>query len=77
MINYLSRFIKDLSTVAAELRQLDKIGVPWSWTDIHQHTFEKLKNMIISTPTLKYFDPSVPIQISCEASDYGLGTVLL
>ena len=33
--------------------------------------------MIGNVKKLKYFDPKSPIKIQCDASDYGLGAVLL
>ena len=77
MINYLSRFIHNLSNEATELRYLEKKGIQWNWTSKHDESFQNLKNIIANVNTLKYFDPSTDIKIQCDASDYGLGAVLL
>lgn len=33
MINYLSKFIPNLSEIAAPLRQLDKKNIEWHWQE--------------------------------------------
>ena len=77
MVNYLSKFLPNLSDESKELRELEKSNKTWEWNARYQHVFENLKTMIGKTETLKYFEPEKAIKIQCDASDYGLGTVLL
>ncbi|KAJ8031349.1 hypothetical protein HOLleu_28054 [Holothuria leucospilota] len=77
MIQYLSKFIPSLSAEAAPLRQLLKQNSDWVWDENNEKVFKKLKNMAIQAPVLKYFDPNKPITLSVDASQYGLGAVLL
>ena len=42
---------------------------------MREQVFNKLKTILANTVTLKYYDPNEAIQ--CDASDYGLGAVLL
>ncbi|XP_060070509.1 uncharacterized protein K02A2.6-like [Ylistrum balloti] len=72
MINYLARFIRDLSTHTALLRGvLDKKNC-WEWTDVHQKSFENLKEIVSNSPVLQYYDPTKLIRISADASQKGL-----
>ena len=44
---------------------------------MHEQVFNKLKAILANTETLKYYNPNEAITIQCDASDYGLGAVLL
>ena len=44
----------------------------------HQETaFTKIKEILTRGPVLRYFDVSKPVTVSCDASQSGLGSVLL
>ena len=77
MVNYLGKFIPDLSELSAPLRDLVKKDTAWAWFPQHQNAFDVLKSKLISTPTLKYFDLKRPIVITCDASKFGLGSACL
>ena len=38
---------------------------------------EKVKQLITREPVLKYFDPSKEVTLQCDASESGLGAVIL
>lgn len=76
MITYLSRYIKNLSSEVHNLRYLIRENTEWRWTDIERREFEKIKETLIKTTTLKYFEKGKPLTIECDASNYGLGTAL-
>ena len=81
MVTYTCKFLKDLSAVTEPLRQLIKEsnnrGFTWHWDEMHQEAFDKLKKMMTSTPVLRSYSLNEPIIISCDASQSGLGCVLL
>ena len=77
MINYLAKFINNLSDETKQLRELEKKEADWNWNKDHQNCFERLKNLISCGKTLKYFDPNQDVCIQCDASEYGMGAVLL
>lgn len=77
MANYLIKYIPRLSEIVSPLRCLIKNNVEFLWTSEHTKAFNKLKVVISNLPTLKIFDPKLPVVIQCDASQSGLGGCLL
>ena len=46
LLNFVGRFLPDLSTVSAPLRDLTKTKTPWRWTSLERQAFEELKRRI-------------------------------
>ena len=47
------------------------------WSQVHDDAFDKLKKMISEPPVLQYYDLEEEVTLETDASDYGLGAVLL
>lgn len=77
MTNYLSKFIENYSDKTAILRSLLHKDSEWCWLQQHQQAFEDLKVAITSPPTLKYYNSTEPVVITCDASKSGLGAAIL
>ena len=77
MINYLGKFLPQLSDISEPLRNLTKEGVKFIWSQAHEDTFNKLKKIISEPPAWQYYDLVEEVTLETDASDYGLGTVLL
>ena len=77
MINYLARYIPDLSTRTMPLRMLLDQNVLWMWNNEQEKAWKELKELVSSEPVLKFCDPNKPIKISTDANRSGLGAVLL
>ena len=56
MINYLGKYIPNLSSLNKPLRQLLEKDVAWHWTEEHRKCFQQLKEVITKAPVLKYYD---------------------
>ena len=61
----------------APLRELLKIDAVFDWQPAQEEAFIKLKEQCCSQPVLKYFDVKKPVEIQCDASQHGLGAVLI
>lgn len=77
LINYVGKFVQNLSQHTAPLRELLKKSVDFSWSQQHYNAFNKLKDMLVKQPVLQYFDPKKPVVLSVDSSKDGLGAVLL
>ena len=76
MINYLGKFIPSLSDKTVNLRKLLEKDIAWSLEKQHKTEIDNLKNEITKSPILKFFNPKLPIKVSCDASKTGLGAIL-
>ncbi|GBL84994.1 Retrovirus-related Pol polyprotein from transposon 17.6 [Araneus ventricosus] len=77
MVNFLSKFIPNVSAVTSPLRVLLKKDIEFQWNHEQETSFEEIKRLISSTPVLKVFNDSLPITIQCDSSKDGLGAYLL
>jgi hypothetical protein len=75
-IQFYSKFLPNLATVTDPLYRLTKKNVQWEWGAEQQAAFQSLKDLLCTDTVLAHFDPSLPVGISCDASECGLGAVL-
>ncbi|KAK9700780.1 RNase H-like domain found in reverse transcriptase [Popillia japonica] len=73
MVNYLGRYIKNLSQATNNLRLLTHNETKWNWNQETEKEFNNIKKIISNINTLKYYNVNEPIILECDASGYGLG----
>ncbi len=77
LINFYGRFIPNMSSLLRPLHELLQKNQNWIWTKECNECFMKCKSLLIEgSNILTYYDPSKPIILTCDASQYGLGAVL-
>lgn len=76
MVTYYSRFIPNLSTLTAPLRQLLVKNTKFHWNEKCSKAFDQLKMEIASERVLTPFDPTLPVQLACDASPQGVAGIL-
>ena len=77
IVNYVSKFIPNYSTISEPLRRLLQKNVLWDWSKDQDDAFLKLKEALQSTPKLAYYDVNKPVVVSVDASSHAIGAVLL
>ena len=75
-IQYLSKYIENLSANTDSLRQLLKKQTEWRWTEEHMESFENLKKLITQIPCLSHYNTDYPNIVTTDASTKGLGATL-
>ena len=75
-IQYLSKYIDNLSAQTDSLRQLLKKDTEWLWTEEHTRAFENLKQKITEIPCLAHYNSDYPNVITTDASTKGFGATL-
>ncbi|KAK2701669.1 hypothetical protein QYM36_019687, partial [Artemia franciscana] len=74
MLNYLAKYIPDLSTTNKSLRDILKCE-PFSWSPENDHTLVELKQSIVSG--ISFFNyKSLNVELKVNASSHGLGANL-
>jgi len=76
LVGYYRKFIKDFSKIAKPLTKLLQKSVTFDWTNEQQHSFELLKNKLISQPILAYPDWNKPFILTTDASNEAIGAIL-
>lgn len=77
MIQYLSKFLPGLADMTKPLRELTKKDILFEWQEAQQNSFEELKKAVSDAPVLRYYDMKQDVTIQCDASQSGLGAVLM
>lgn len=77
MAGYYRSFCKNFATVAAPLTNLLSPKVPFVWSSCCHSAFENLKALLVSAPVLAAPDFDRPFKLAVDASDAGVGGVLL
>ncbi|CAE1266825.1 unnamed protein product [Acanthosepion pharaonis] len=72
-VNYLARFLLQLSSVMESIRRLMRNDVPWTWSRVHDAAFAEMKQLVTKAPVLSFYDPNAPFLIQCDANSEELG----
>ncbi|GFO39028.1 Gag-Pol protein [Plakobranchus ocellatus] len=77
MVQYLSRYISNLTEDLHPIQNLTKKDVPFLWSENQENAFLAIKAKFADSPCLATYNPSKELVLENKASEYGLGSVLL
>ena len=67
MMNYLGRFLPNLSHVISPMSELLKCDSAWNWSHQQQEAFNKVKAMVTTATVLAFYDVDKPTVVSADA----------
>ena len=76
-VNYLARFLPQLSEIMEPIRILTLKDRAFVWGKKQEEAFTEIKTKVTQAPVLAYYDCKKPLQIQCDASMNGIGSVLM
>lgn len=77
MVGYYRGFCKDFSVVATPLTDLLSPKVNFVWSEACQAAFDRTKSLLLNAPVLVAPSFDKPFKLAVDASDTGMGAVLL
>lgn len=77
MAGWYRRFIPNFATISAPLSELLKKGKKFEWTPEAEKSFQNIKAILVTEPVLANPDYGKPFVIQTDASDCGIGGVLV
>lgn len=77
LVTFVAKFVPDLATVNAPLRELVKGEVQFKWGEKQQQSFNKIKEIIGNVKALGYFVQTDKTLVVADASGVALGGVLI
>lgn len=76
-LNFLRSYTPNMSALTEPLRQLLKEGTRWCWGPEQEEALTVIKRLLSSEPIIQYFDSKEETHLQVDASQSGLGAVLL
>ena len=77
LASYYRRFVKDFARIAVPLHELTRNGAVFDWTSETDTAFARLKEALGAKVVLPFPDCARAFVVDCDASDVGMGAVLL
>ena len=76
LLNFYHTFLPMKADVIEPLHELLRKNTKWSWTNVHQKSFDAVKQLLTSNKLLICFDSTKEIILTVDASPIGVGAVL-
>ena len=81
MVTYICKYLKNLSSLTEPLRSLIKESsqpnFKFHFDPVHREALERIKQVLTTAPVLRFYSLDEPIVISGDASQSGIGCVLM
>lgn len=77
LAGYYRKFVRNFGVFSKPLTNLLRKDQPFIWNTVTDAAFQTLKQALISAPVLAMSDFSLPFVVETDASDKGIGAVLM
>ena len=77
LVGFYRHFVRDFAERAAPLTSIMGVKATWVWGDEQQRAFEDLREAVLASPVLRLPDHDREYVIHTDASDKGVGAVLM
>jgi hypothetical protein len=77
LARYYRKFVEGFSSITRPLTQILKKDKKFEWTTRCEEIFQELKKRLVSAPILTMPDITKSLDVYCDASKLGLGSVLM
>ena len=74
--NFYKKFINNYSALTTPLTSLTRKTTKFSWSPEAEAAFKTLQQTFTTAPILQHFQPTQPLTIEADASDFALGCIL-
>lgn len=75
VVNYLTKFMSNLSDLWERIRRLTHKDAVWVWTFEQESALDKINDAVCNTPVLRFFYSKEKTPLQCDSSKSGLGDV--
>lgn len=77
MVNYLARYVPNVSNIMQPIQELVKSDVLFTWNASQENAFNEIKKLLSSDSVLAYYDMKRKTCVAADSSSFGIGAVLL
>ena len=76
LLNYYRKFLPNLATIIQPLNDLLQKNRKWSWSAECTQAVNTAKQLLTTSNLLTHYNPTLPLRLAADASQYGLGAVI-
>ena len=76
LLNYYRKFLPNLAAIVQPLNDLLQKGKKWAWSPKCSQAVKTAKQLLTTSNLLTHYDPTLPLKLAADASQYGLGAVI-
>uniref|UniRef100_A0A146KYH2 RNA-directed DNA polymerase n=1 Tax=Lygus hesperus TaxID=30085 RepID=A0A146KYH2_LYGHE len=76
LCSYFRNFVPNFSQKCAPLYKLTSTKEKFEWTSIHEKIRQDIIHLLTNEPCLTIFRPECPIEVWCDASSIGYGSII-